>query len=69
MTRKRLDLVLENMTVEDVAAEGNALSHTPDGEVVFIPFAVPGDVVDIRVTKKRKNYMEGRIHVPHSQRG
>ena len=61
MTRKRLDLVLENMTVEDVAAEGNALSHTPDGEVVFIPFAVPGDVVDIRVTKKRKNYMEGRI--------
>jgi 23S rRNA (uracil1939-C5)-methyltransferase len=32
-----------------------------DGMVAFVDFAVPGDVVDIRVLKKKKNYMEGRI--------
>ena len=60
MARKRLDLLLEHVTIEAVAAEGKALAHV-DGTVVFVPFAVPGDVVDIRVLKKKKNYMEGRI--------
>ena len=59
--RKKADIVLENLTVEAVAAEGKAIAHSPDGAVVFIEFAVPGDVVDVRVTKKKKNYMEGRI--------
>lgn len=59
--RKKPELILENITIEEIAAEGNALSHTPDGEVVFVPMAVPGDVVDIRVCKKRKHFMEGRI--------
>jgi len=58
--RKKLDLVLEGVTIEAVAAEGKALAHV-DGQVVFVEFAVPGDVVDIRVLKKKKNYMEGRI--------
>lgn len=61
MGRKKLDLILEDITIENVAAEGNSLAHTPDGQVVFVEFAVPGDVVDIRVTKKKKSYMEGRI--------
>lgn len=60
MARKKLDLTLENVTIESVAAEGKALAHV-DGAVVFVPFAVPGDVVDIRVTKKKKNYLEGKI--------
>lgn len=59
--RKKLDITLENITIEAVAAEGKALAHTDDGAVVFVPFAVPGDVVDIRVTKKKKNYLEGFI--------
>ena len=58
MVRKRkIDLVLENVTIEAVAAEGKALTHV-DGMVVFVDFAVPGDVVDIQVYKKKKNYME-----------
>ena len=61
MARKRTDILLENITIEAVAAEGKALAHGPDGEVVFVPFAVPGDIVDIRVFKKKKNYMEGVI--------
>lgn len=58
--KKKLDLVLENVTIEGVAAEGKALAHV-DGAVLFVPFAVPGDVVDVRVIKKKNNYMEGII--------
>lgn len=61
MRHRKLDLVLQDVTIEAVAAEGKAISHSPEGLVVFVPFAVPGDVVDIRVTKKRNNYMEGFI--------
>ena len=61
MTRKKkIDLLLENVTIESVAAEGKALSHV-DGMVVFVDFAVPGDIVDIQVYKKKKNYMEGFV--------
>lgn len=58
MARKKLDLILENVEIESVAAEGKALAHV-DGQVLFVEFAVPGDIVDVRVTKKKKNYMEG----------
>ena len=58
--RKKLDLVLEKVTIEGVAAEGKAVAHI-DGAVLFVPFAVPGDVVDVRVIKKKNNYMEGII--------
>lgn len=58
---KKLDVVLENLKIEAVAAEGKAIAHTPDGVVVFVEFAVPGDIVDVRLTKKKKNYCEGRI--------
>ena len=60
MSRKRVDLLLENVQIEKIAAEGKGLAHV-DGMVVFVDYAVPGDVVDIRVLKKKKNYMEGRI--------
>lgn len=58
--RKKQEIILEDITIEAVAAEGKALAHV-DGAVVFVQFAVPGDVVDIKVTKKKKNYMEGFI--------
>ena len=58
--KKKIDLLLENVVIESVAAEGKALAHV-DGMVVFVDFAVPGDVVDIQVYKKKKNYMEGFI--------
>ena len=58
MSRKKTDLVLENVRIESVAAEGKALAHV-DGQVLFVEFAVPGDVVDVKVYKKKKKYMEG----------
>ncbi len=61
MSRKRKELpVLENVEISDVAAEGNALARVDDF-VVFIPFGAPGDVVDIKVDKKKKNYAEAHI--------
>lgn len=58
--RKHQEVILEDVEIEAVAAEGKALARV-DGAVVFVQFAVPGDIVDIKVTKKRKNYMEGFI--------
>ena len=61
MSRKRKALpTYENVTVTDVAAEGNAIARVND-MVVFIPFAAPGDVADIKIDKKRKSYAEGHI--------
>lgn len=60
MSKKRVDLKLEHVVIEAVAAEGKALAHV-DGMVIFVDFAVPGDIVDIQVFKKKKNYMEGFI--------
>lgn len=52
--------MLEEVEISGVAAEGNALARVND-MVVFVPFGAPGDVVDIQLTKKKKNYAEGRI--------
>ncbi len=60
MTRKRQEIILENVKIEGVAAEGKALARI-DGAVLFVQFAVPGDIVDVKVTKKKKSYMEGYI--------
>ena len=63
MSRRRVDLLLENVQIENVAAEGKALAHV-DGMVVFVDFAVPGDIVDIQVTKKK---LHGRLHQTHCE--
>ena len=59
MGRKELPL-LENVRITDIGAEGNALARI-DNLVVFVPMLIPGDVVDIRVIKKRKKYLEGKV--------
>lgn len=56
--------LLEKVRIDDVAAEGKALARVND-KVVFTAFAVPGDVVDIQVTRRRKSYMEGYITQYH----
>lgn len=61
MSRKRKELpILENVNIHDVAAEGKAVARVND-MVVFIPFGAPGDVVDVKIDKKRKSYAEGHI--------
>jgi len=60
MGRKRKKPFYENILIQDIGAEGKALAKVDD-MVVFTKLAIPGDVVDLQVTKKRKNYQEARI--------
>ncbi|MGN0028566.1 MAG: 23S rRNA (uracil(1939)-C(5))-methyltransferase RlmD [Marinilabiliaceae bacterium] len=57
---KKSKPVLLGVTVADMAAEGKSICRVDD-QVVFITGAVPGDVVDIQITKKRSNYCEGFV--------
>jgi 23S rRNA (uracil1939-C5)-methyltransferase len=58
VSRKKKNIVLEKLLVEDYAAEGKSLARL-EGKVIFIEQAVPGDVVDLRVTKSKKDWAEG----------
>lgn len=59
--KNRRDLpTLEGVEIIDVAAEGNSIAKIDD-MVVFIPYGAPGDIIDVKLTKKRKSYAEGRI--------
>ena len=61
MGRKRKPLpLLENITIEAVAAEGKCITRVDD-QVIFVPFCVPGDVVDLQVTKKKHKYCEAKV--------
>lgn len=61
MARKKKPLpILENIRITDCAAEGKSLARVND-MVVFVPFCVPGDIVDLQVRKKRHSYMEAEV--------
>ena len=64
MNRKKKPL-LQQVVVEDYAAEGKALSKI-DGKVIFIEGAVPGDVVDVQLSKSKKEWGEGKAIHFHS---
>ena len=52
--------VVENVTIEAVAAEGKCLFHWNE-LVVFVPFCVPGDVVDVQIRRKKHSFAEGEV--------
>jgi len=60
MARRNNKKVFEDLEVTDAGAKGKAIAHAPDGKVVFISNAVPGDVCQVQTTKKRKSYYEGK---------
>lgn len=61
MARKKKEKVIfENIEVIDAGAKGKSVAKSPDGRVIFLSNAVPGDVVDIQTLKKRKAYFEGK---------
>jgi len=59
MKKKNLP-ILENVLITDVAAEGKALTRIDD-QVVFVPYCVPGDIVNLQVTRKKHSFMEARV--------
>ena len=61
MSRKKKPYpILENITITDVAAEGKSLVRIDD-LVVFVPFCVPGDVVDLQIRRKKHSYAEAEV--------
>ncbi len=56
--KKKEPIILERVTITDVAAEGKAIAKVDD-LVIFVPYVVPGDVVDLRLRRKKKRYAEG----------
>jgi len=51
---------IENLEIIDAGSEGKAVGKI-DGLTVFVPFAIPGDVVDVEIFKKKKNFAEARL--------
>lgn len=61
MARKNKKKVFHELEVIDAGAKGKAIAKAPDGKVVFIDNAVPGDIADIQTYKKRKSYYYGKV--------
>ena len=67
MARSKRPLpLLENVEVINAGGEGKCIARV-DERVVFIPFAAPGDVVDVQVYKKKKQFFEARIEKFHKK--
>ena len=52
--------MLNNVEIIDIAAEGKAIAKV-DGKIVFVPYAIPGSIVDVQVVRKQRNFIEGKI--------
>ncbi|WP_194766434.1 23S rRNA (uracil(1939)-C(5))-methyltransferase RlmD [Tamlana sp. I1] len=66
MSRKKSrKQVFENVEVIDAGAKGKTIAKAPDGKIILLPNAVPGDVVDVQTFKKRKAYYEGKATIFH----
>ena len=52
--------LLENIKIEKIAAEGKSIAYVGD-KVLFVPNTIPGDIVDVQVNRKRKNFLEGFV--------
>lgn len=60
MRRKKPSPLLSQLLIEDYAAEGKCIARQ-DGKVIFIEGVVPGDRVDVRITKSKKDWAEGVV--------
>lgn len=59
MPRKNKRVIFENVEIVDAGARGKSVAKAPDGRVIFVNNAVPGDIATIQTFKKRKSYYEG----------
>jgi 23S rRNA (uracil1939-C5)-methyltransferase len=63
--KKKQPLILEKIEITGVAEKGRGVGRHPDGRVLFVEHAVPGDVVDVKIVKKRLEYLEGYAILYH----
>ncbi|WP_149276869.1 23S rRNA (uracil(1939)-C(5))-methyltransferase RlmD [Pareuzebyella sediminis] len=59
MRKKNKRQIFQQVEVIDAGAKGKTIGRAPDGRVIFLTNTVPGDIVDVQTTKKRKSYFEG----------
>ena len=57
--------IFEKVEILDAGSEGKAIARVND-RVIFVPFVVPGDVIDLMVTRKKRNYLEGKAVAFHA---
>jgi len=57
--------ILPNLSIIDIAEEGKGVAKA-DELVVFVDKAVPGDIVDVKIVKKKKNFAEAVIETLHT---
>ena len=67
MGRRKKNIVLKRIELNDAGSLGKAISKIDDQKIIFTKYGVPGDIVDIQVRKKRKSYIEGEIIKIHSR--
>lgn len=68
--KKKVREVLEGVVIESVAAEGRSIAKI-NGKILFVPFAIPGDIVDVEIHRKKSGWMEGvvkRVVMPSPHR-
>ncbi|MEY3208202.1 MAG: hypothetical protein RL064_233, partial [Bacteroidota bacterium] len=65
MRKQKQAPILENVLIEDYAAEGKSLARV-DGKVIFVEGAVPGDIVDIQLQKNKADWAEGFVKKFHT---
>ncbi len=67
MRKKTRRPFFENVEIVDAGAKGKTIGKAPDGRVIFLTNAVPGDIVDVQTVKKRKSFFEGVATHFHSR--
>ena len=56
--KRRKKIIIENLEVYELADKGKGIAKDPEGRVVFIERVVPGDIVDVQVSKKKKSLLQ-----------
>ena len=51
---------IENIEVVDISSKGKGICKDESGKVIFVEGVVPGDLISLKIKKKRKNYFEGQ---------
>jgi 23S rRNA (uracil1939-C5)-methyltransferase len=61
LAKKKRQAPLENITIDSYAAEGKSIARLQEGKVLFVENAIPGDVVNVAITRDKKSWAEGRV--------
>lgn len=67
MRRKKTIPPIEKLAISGTAKKGKGIGRTGEGQVVFVQGAIPGDVVDVAIQKKKRRHLEGKISHFHKK--